>query len=398
MNQLLFWVSIGLIFYAYLGFPLLLLVRGLLRRRPVRQADITPRLSMVITAHNEAKTIRAKLDNVLALDYPRDQLEIIIASDGSDDGTNEIVAAYAGRGVRLLALPRRGKIPALNAAAAQATGEIVVFSDANSIYAPHALRSLVRPFADAAVGAVGGNQCYVSSSHGNAASFGERLYWSLDRTLKTMQSRAGNMISATGAIHAIRRVLFRPVPLGVGDDFVISTRAISHGYRLVFEPNATAYESIAPTDEAEFQRKVRVIVRGLRGLWAVKELFNPWRYGFYSVQIFSHKLLRWSVGWLLMVLLGASLSLYAAGSFYQVVTLGQVAFYGCALCALALRNTSLAQYKAFKLLTIPFYFCLANIAAMRAWLQLLGGKRIDVWDSNRYTREVQDAVDLRHDA
>lgn len=388
MTQFLFWGSMGLIIYTYFGFPLLLLVRRLFQRHPVRKASITPHVSLVIVAHNEVEAIGAKLDNVLTLDYPRDKLEIIIASDGSDDGTNEVVAGYAERGVQLLAFPHQGKIPALNAAVMQATGQILVFSDANSIYTPDALRVLVRPFADPAVGAVGGNQCYVSSTNGNAANFGERLYWSIDRRLKAMQSESGNIISATGAIHAIRHELFQAVPLGVCDDLVISTRAISQGYRLVFEPNAIACETVAPTDRAEFQRKVRVTVRALRGLWAVRELFNPLRYGFYAIQIFSHKLLRSSVGWLLIVLLGASLSLYGAGSFYQAVTQGQVAFYGCALAASVLRHTSMARLKAFTLLTIPFYFCLVNIAALYAWLLVLRGKRIDVWGSHRYVGKV----------
>jgi len=391
-KQFLFWGAMGLIIYAYIGFPLLLLVRGLLRPRLVRKARIEPLISLVIVAHNEAAAIGAKLENVLALDYPHDRLEVIVASDGSDDETNAIVESYGDRGARLLAFPRQGKIPALNAAVMQASGNILVFSDANSMYSPAALRNLIAPFADSTVGAVGGNQCYLSSTAGNTASLGERLYWNFDRTLKTMQSKAGNMISATGAIHAIRHELFRPVPLGVGDDFVISTRAIAQGYRLVFEPEAIAYETIAPTDQAEFQRKVRVIVRGLRGLWAVKELFNPLNYGFYALQICSHKLLRWSVCWLLIILFGASLSLYRVSTFYQLIMQAQIIFYACAGFTLMLRQTAVARLKAFKILAIPFYFCLANYAALRAWLQLLAGKRVDVWDSKRHVGKAASAT------
>ncbi len=385
----LFWGSLGLIVYAYIGFPLLLLVRGLLRHRPYHEAEIEPEVTLLIVAHNEEASIAAKLDSVLALDYPREKLRILVASDGSDDRTDEIVAGYAAQGVRLLPFPRQGKIPVLNAAAAQAEGEILVFSDANSLYAPDALRHLLRPLADPTVGAVAGNQVY-SSSAGNAASVGEQMYWRFDRLLKTTQSRAGNAISATGAIYAIRRSLFRPVPPGVGDDFVISTRAISQGYRLVFAPDAVAAEPIAPSDEAEFKRKVRIIVRGLLGLWAVRELFNPLRYGFYSLQIFSHKLLRWSVGWLLLLLALVSLPMARRGRLYRAALLGQVAFYGAAGAALALRGTPLARRKGFKLLTIPYYFCLANVAAVRAWLQLLGGTRIDVWESKRHTMESRE--------
>ena len=388
LNHILFWTALGLIVYAYLGFPAVLLVRGLLRRRPVQRTTIEPHVSLVIVAHNEASTIAAKIENVYALDYPREKLEVIIASDGSDDGTNELVASYVDRGLRLFEFSRQGKIPALNAAVVRATGDILVFSDANSMFAPDALRALIAPFADPTVGAVGGNQCYVSGqgsrrAGGHAASFGERLYWDYDRLLKSLQSRAGNMTSATGAIHALRRELFHPVPFGVSDDFVISTRAVAQGYRLVFEPKAVAYEAIAPSDRAEFKRKQRVLVRALAALWAVRQLLNPFRYGFYAVQLASHKLLRWSVCWLLMLLFGASALLYNAAPLYRLLTQAQMLFYAWALLVWAVRDTALMRRRYAKVLSIPFYFCMANFAALQAWLQMLGGKRVDVWDSAR---------------
>jgi cellulose synthase/poly-beta-1,6-N-acetylglucosamine synthase-like glycosyltransferase len=395
-DHILFWTALGLIVYTYLGFPAVLLVRGVLQRRPVKKGSIEPRATLVIVAHNEVATIGAKIENVYALDYPADKLEVIIASDGSDDGTNELVASYAHRGLRLIEFPRSGKIPALNAAVARATGEILVFSDANSMYARDALRNLIAPFADPTVGAVGGNQCYVAENgkrnSGHAASLGERLYWDYDRLLKTLQSQAGNMTSATGAIHAVRRDLFRPVPLGVSDDFLISTTAIAQGYRLVFERNAIAYESVAPTESAEFNRKKRVLVRALAGLWAVRQLLNPLRYGFYAVQLASHKLLRWSVCWLLIVLFGASLSLYGAGPLYRSLAQCQIAFYAAALLVWALRDTAVVRRRYFRIFSIPFYFCMANYAALRAWLQMLGGKRVDVWDSKRSTSTAGPAL------
>jgi cellulose synthase/poly-beta-1,6-N-acetylglucosamine synthase-like glycosyltransferase len=397
VNLIIFWTVFGLIVYAYLGFPALLLVRGLLPHRPVRKAPIEPRVSLIIVAHNEAASIGAKIENVYALDYPSDRLEVIVASDGSDDGTNELVASYTDRGLRLLEFSRAGKIPALNAAASLATGDVLVFSDANSMYPPDALRALIAPFADPAVGGVGGDQCYVKENGnrlagGHAASLGERLYWTYDRLLKTLQTRAGNMTSATGAIHAVRRHLFQPVPLGVSDDFVISTRTIAQGYRLVFERDATAYETVAPTDRAEFDRKKRVIVRALAGLWAVRQLLNPLRYGFYTVQLASHKLLRWSVCWLLPVLFGASLSLYSAGPFYRLLALAQVLFYAAALVVWTVRDTALVRRRSFKVLSVPYYFCMANYAALRAWVQMLGGKRVDVWDSKRPASSASPAL------
>lgn len=397
--KILFWGALSLIIYAYVGFPLLLLVRGLLIRKSIKKATITPKVSLIIVAHNELATIGAKLANILELTYPQNKLEIIIASDGSDDGMNELVARHPDQRIRLLALPRQGKIPALNHAVTQATGEILVFSDANSMYKADALQMLIAPFADPTIGAVGGNQCYVPDATSNMVGLGERFYWNFDRILKSMQSKAGNMISATGAIHAIRSELFQPVPLGVGDDFVISTRTIEQGYRLVFEPKAIAYESIAPTDKAEFNRKVRVIVRGLRGLWAVKALFNPLRYGFYAIQITSHKLLRWSISLLLITLFATSLSLYGSGAHYRLFTQAQLLFYAFALIAWGLRNTTLAYWNSFKLLALPFYFCLANYAALCAWQQVINGKRVDIWDSKREASDgsrQEERIEINH--
>ncbi len=380
MSEVIFYAAMLLILYTYLLFPAIVLLRGLVCRRPYQTADISPRVSIVIVAHNEADTIAAKLENLLALDYPHDRLQIVVASDGSDDGTDEMVCRYAQHGVQLLDLPRQGKIPALNAAVEQTTGEILVFSDANSMFVPGALNSLLRPFADPKVGAVAGNQRYTTEGR-NTASFGERLYWSFDRALKAMERRSGSIIAATGAIHAIRRELFRPVPSGVCDDFVISCGAIEQGYRLAFEPDAVAYESTALSDRAEFQRKTRVIVRGLRALWALRALFNPLRYGFYSVQIASHKLLRWSVGWLLLVFFAASAALSQSEPVGQFSFWAQVVFYGSALLAFAGREVR--WVRAIKPLAIPYYFCLVNFAAVVAWLRLLCGKPIDAWDSGR---------------
>ncbi|HEX6287605.1 MAG TPA: glycosyltransferase family 2 protein [Herpetosiphonaceae bacterium] len=380
MRKALFWGSLGLIIYNYLGFPLLMLARGLVWRRAVKRADITPRVTLVIAVYNGEQWIGKRLDNALSLDYPRDQLEIIVGSDGSTDRTNEIIAGYVERGVQFLALPRQGKIPTLNAAVARATGEILLFSDATSIFAPDALRFLVRSFADPSVGAVGGHQVYVSGVKSGSANIAERLYWRFDQTLKTLQSQSGSMIASAGSLYALRSELFEPIPVGVLDDHFVSTLAIAKGYRLVLEPDAIVYQTIASSDHAEFRRKVRVIAQGLWTMWIQRPLFNPLRYGFYSIQLFSHKLLRWSIVWPLLLLLGVSPTLYRAGRFYRLITLGQLGFYGSALAALALRQTPLAGLRPFKLLSIPYYFCMVNLAELRAWLMVVSGKRIAMWD------------------
>ena len=310
MTTFLFWAALGIVAYTYVLYPLLLMLRALFYSRPVRLADITPSVTVIVCARNEVEGIGDKLKNLACLDYPRDRLDILIASDGSTDGTDDVVRRC--QDVRLLPLPRRGKISTLNAAVAEATGEILVFSDANSMYAPNAVRALVRPFADASVGGVAGAQRYLPGDGKADGAGGERAYWSLDRQLKEWQSRAGSATSATGAIYAIRRSLFREVPLGVTDDFAISTKVVAQGYRLLFCSEAVAYEPVAASDRTEFGRKVRIMTRGLSGVVARRELLNPFCHGFYAIQLFSHKVLRRLVAVPLLLLLLLSLLLLLA--------------------------------------------------------------------------------------
>lgn len=376
-----FWLAVAVVLYTYVGYPALMLVHGLLNRRKTITSDNREsNVSLIIAAHNEEESIGAKLENVLCLNYPAARLEILIASDGSTDRTNQIVQSYQTRGVRLLALPRRGKASALNAAVAASHGDILVFSDANSMYSPNAVSELVKHFADEQIGGVAGNQVYLPEGATSLTSDGERLYWGLDRWLKRNQSRAGNVISATGAIYAIRRSLFRSVPEGVTDDFVTSTRVVAQGYRLVFEPNAVAFEPVAKSSEVEFGRKVRVMTRGLCGVLAMRELLNPIRFGMYSVQLFSHKVLRRLVALPLLVIGLMSPFLWGQGLIYQFATVVQLMFYGLALCGLVLRGTALKRAKLF---TVPFYFCLVNTAALVATANVIRGNRILLWEPQR---------------
>ncbi|MDQ3777387.1 MAG: glycosyltransferase family 2 protein, partial [Actinomycetota bacterium] len=325
--ETLFWTATATVLYTYVLFPLLLFLRAWLRPRPHTNADVSPTVSIVIAARNEERAIGAKLENLLALDYPPDRLEIVIASDGSKDGTEEVVRAYEDGRIRLLALPTSGKAAALNEAVAASRGEILVFSDANSMYERDAIRMLVRPFADPSVGGVAGNQRYAPPDGSDGSAVGERNYWSFDRALKIAESRAGNVISATGAIYAVRRTLFRGVPPGVTDDFVASTAVIAQGHRLVFEPNAVAYEPPGASSGAEFDRKVRVMTRGFRAVWTTRELLDPRRHGFYALQLASHKLLRRLMAAPLVVIGATGAALRRKGPFYRRATIAQAVVY-----------------------------------------------------------------------
>jgi cellulose synthase/poly-beta-1,6-N-acetylglucosamine synthase-like glycosyltransferase len=378
----LFWVSAGTIAATYVLFPAAILVRGRLLRRPVMAADSEPDVTVIIAAHNEERSIGARLANLLETDYPPDRRQILVASDGSDDGTNATVRSFADRGVRLLDLPRLGKAGALNAALAEARGEIVVFSDANSMFASDAIRAIVRPFADPDVGGVAGDQRYLRGGASGAMAEGERGYWNLDRMLKRAESSSGNLISATGAIYAVRRELIPPVPDGVTDDFITSTAVIAAGRRLVFAEDAAAYEPVASSGGVEYGRKVRVMTRGLRGVLLRRALLDPRRTGFYALQLFWHKLLRRLMVLPLIGLAVSSPLLIGSGFFYGLAAAGQALFYALAATGIALRGRPVSKARP---LAFPAYFCLVNLAALHAAINVVRGHRIDRWEPQRPT-------------
>lgn len=389
MNRAIFWLAAAVVGWTYAGFPAFVVLRARLRPRPHTQADITPTVSVVIAAHDEQDVIGARVDNLLALEYPPDRLEVVIASDGSTDATAALAARRGDPRVRVLDLPRVGKATALNSAVEASTGSILLFSDANTTFAPDAVRVLVRSFADDEVGGVAGNQLYLRDdvasglAAGTAAGVGERRYWDMDRVVKVAESRGGNVISATGAIYALRRELFRPVPDGVTDDFATSTQVVRQGRRLVFEPGAVAVEPVAGGSRREYGRKVRIMTRGLRGVAAARELLDPRRSGFYALQLLTHKVLRRLMVVPLLVVAAVTPSLWNDGAIYRAAAVGQVAVYGLGAAGLALRDHPAGRRPWFAL---PAFFCLVNIASAHAVWNLVTGRRIDRW------RPARDAV------
>jgi GT2 family glycosyltransferase len=380
MTRGLFAAAAALVAYTYVGFPLLVLLRARLRPRPYRRAPITPTVSVVVAARNEARSIAKKLDSLAALDYPHDRFEVIVAADGCDDGTEAVARSRGDERVRVLSLPRVGKAGALNAAAAVATGEILVFSDANSLYAPSSLRALVAPFADPEVGGVAGDQRYLADGAEAAVATGERRYWDLDRALKVAESRGGNVISATGAIYAVRRELFRPVPDGVTDDFATSTAVIAQGRRLVFAPDAVAFEPVGHSGEVEFERKVRIMTRGLNAVLARHELLDPRRHGFYAVQLLSHKVLRRLMAVPLALLAVTTASLGRRSAPFRAMAAAQGALYALGAAGLLLGGRRAGHTR---IVALPAYFCMVNLASLRAVWNVARRRRIDRWEPRR---------------
>ena len=376
-NRLIYWLhwcSFWTIIYTFIGFPLLIILRGRLQAHPVNRAPLTPKVSMIIAAYNEAPIIKQKLANAFALDYPTDDLEIIVASDGSDDGTENQVKQCQGKyPVKLLTLPRQGKNLAINSAVKAAHGNILMFTDADTMLAPDALRNLMVAFNDPEVGAVAGDYRHDTDTLEGA---NERDFWNLERMLKRLQSRAGSITSAWGPIYAIRRSLFRPIPIGVTDDYFTSVQALVAHTRLVFEERAVAIGPVASSAKVEFQRKLRIITAGLQGVWQTRSLLNPFEYRFVSIQLFSHKVLRRVMGIPLLILFITSLILWPTGWLYKSMAVSQLVFHGAAMPGFFLRGTVLGQ---LKMLRLPFFVDMVYIASTLALFNLLRGTRHDLW-------------------
>ena len=377
--EIAFWVSLALIAYVYVGYPLLLLlVNALVRPKPVAAAEITPKTTLIVSAFNEEDVIGDKIRNSLALDYPMDALEIVIVSDASDDDTDAIVQAFPEENVKLLRMEDRGgKTLGLNAAVAAATGEIVVFSDANAMYDAKAMRFLVGNFADPAVGAVVGESTYEAPE--NDADQSESSYWQYEIGIKRLETRLGSVVGGDGAIYAIRRELYRPMPADALSDFVNPLQIVDQGYRCVYEPRAFSVEESAGQFDKEFRRKVRIVNRAWRATMRMRSMLNPFAHGFFALKFWSHKLLRWLVPLFLLVLLIASAAIATRHPVYLAALAGQLLFYSLALIgALARRRYNLPFF-----VSVPYYFCLVNIAGLKGIAEYYLGKSYTTWATPR---------------
>ena len=374
--RLIFWLSLGLMVYVYVGYPLMLVVVARRRKPPRRDDNYTPSVSMVIAAHNEEKVLREKIENSLRLDYQPERLEIIVASDGSEDGTNTLAREYADRGVTLHEItPRGGKTRALNLAIPRARGEILVLSDANTMYRPDAVRRLVRHFVDHSVGAVSGDVQLVNAAREYAAS--ESLYYRYERWLQVLESRLGSIIGADGAMYALRREAFAPVPPQIiVDDFVISMNVACAGYRVIYEPEAIAVEQGTLSSSEEYGRKVRIVAGGIHALFCgqgVPGLKQPrllWCY-------VSHKLLRWLMPLFLLAALGTSAALSRDAFMYQAALITQVIFYAAAV----LHRLGFRALERVRGGAVPYYFCLVNGAALTGLWRALKRTQAVTWRS-----------------
>lgn len=376
-----FVLCVALILWVYVGYPLfLLLITRLTPGQPVQRRAITPPVTLIISAYNEGRVIRKKIENSLALDYPRERLEVLVVSDGSDDDTDAIVGEYKDRGVRLLRMRERGgKTVGLNCAVPQAAGEIIIFSDANALYHPQVVRNLTRNFADPEVGCVTGESRYEIDENSADSTASENLYWRYELALKKMETQVGSLVGGDGAIYSIRKSLFRPLRPEDLSDFVNPLQIVAQGYRNVYEPEAISFEGGAESFEKEFRRKVRIVNRAWRGLWRVRQILNPLRFGFYTVQVISHKLLRWLIPVFMAGAFFANLFLLHYGIIHQVFFVLQLTFYVLAIIGwLQSRRPAIA-----KVFYVPYYFCLVNYASLVGIISNYRGQKFAVWNTVR---------------
>mgnify|MGYP000428854642 CR=1 FL=1 len=380
MLVVLFWSCLAVIAYVHLGYPLLMALLALIKKQqtlsPFKE---WPTISLIIAAYNEERVLAAKLVNSLTIDYPRERLEIIVASDGSTDATDQIASRFAAQGVRLLRLEgRQGKTAVQNAAAAEASGEILVFSDANALFDPDALRRLVAGFADPTVGCVEGRRVDFAATT-SATVRTELTYRDWESKIKVWESRVLSCVGATGPIYAVRRSLYVPLNPAVISDFMEPLLIMCrHGKRQVFEPAAISREAVQDKMRDEFCRKVRIMTRCLNSLKKTPQVLNPFQNGWFALQVWSHRLLRWLVPVFALIGLTANI-LLLSHPFYRLSLLLAMVFLLMGAIGALLEHFRLGA----TILRLPHYFCAANLAALAALSNCLRGKTIAAWQTER---------------
>jgi cellulose synthase/poly-beta-1,6-N-acetylglucosamine synthase-like glycosyltransferase len=376
--EIAFWVCLALVTYIYVGYFAGVFLLAPILNRNVSKADIEPSITVVISAFNEEREIEHTVVNKLSQDYPSDRLEVIVVSDGLTDRTDEIIQDLARRSEGRLKLlrqePRQGKTQALNMALGHTSAEIVVFADANSIYAPGAIRSLVRNFADSSIGYVTGQMAYTNPTESGVGA-GSGSYMSYENELRKWETRLGSIVGVDGGIDAIRRRLYMPMRTDQLPDFVLPLNVIEQGSRVVYEPNAVVFESALSDATSEFRMRVRVSLRAMWALYDKRRLLNPFRYPMFAWQLMSHKVLRYGAFLPLLGLLLFNILALGQHVFYAWFLIAQIVAYAIAMIGNFLRQDSGVQTAV----VAPYYFVILNAACMLAFLKFILGQKMVLW-------------------
>ena len=373
-TRALFWLAGSALVWTHAGYPLAAAALARIRPRPVRREDVTPEVTVVVAAHDEEGVIARRVENLLALDYPPERLAVVVASDGSQDGTDAAVQAIAEREprVRLVSAPRRGKVPAQDAVVAELDSEVVAFTDANSLWAPDALRTLVRSLADPTVGYVCGKLDLQRADGTNR----EGVYWRYELWVRESESRLAGITAGNGAIYAVRREDYRPSDPRMGHDLGFPYALAQRGRRAVYEPDALAFEKAARSSEDELGRRLRMQAQGWTHVLSGRMLrpAEP----LFLAQLVSHRVLRFGSGLLHVALLGSSLALAGRGGVYRAALVAQLAWLGLAAAGrlrLPLPGAAIA-----------WYYLLVTAATVGGLARALRGDAPVVWEKAEGTR------------
>lgn len=376
----IFYISIILLFYTYLGYPLLMmLLLKLKKERPINKKEITPYISIVIPAYNEEKSIGAKLNEVLNLNYPREKMEVIVVSDASSDRTDEIISGFLSQGVKLVRMEQRsGKIAAYRKALPLLKGEIIVFSDATSILSTNSLIHLISNFNDETVGCAGGVLTYVNLKQASVGK-GEKKYWSYEKRIREYESKLCSLPSVSGTFYAVRKELY---PLDIkddlADDLIVPFYVRKKRMRIVIDESAICKDFTTLTIKEEMGKRIRITVQNIRGLLDKPDVLNPFQYGLYSILVISHKLFRLLVPIFLLTLFAASLFLSLRSLVFLFVLTSQILFYAGGYIGYRINKKI-----KFTLGNVLFYFCLSNLAILIGIGKFFKGEKIVTWETVR---------------
>ena len=380
MISIAFFSCCIMVVYPYIMYPVLLKILSLFRRLSVRSKDDTPRVTVIISAFNEEEIIAKKIENTLALDYPKENVEVIVVSDNSTDKTDEIIKRYESRGVILLSQPvRKGKTAGLNAAVRKAHGKILVFSDADSMYEPNALKIIAGSLAgDRRIGLVTGSTNYVTEGHGKMVVT-TSMYARLERFIKKHESLLGSCVGADGAIFGMRKSLYKPLKDDDINDLVLPLKVVKQGRRVVLLEQLTCTEAPAVDESGEFKRQARITNRTLRALFRHAELMNVIKYPLFSFEVVSHKLLKLSAPFFMISLFPLNILLLGQGDIYYATFLGQIVCYGFCL----IRLWQDRDEKKHSIFGFMYHFIMVNVSILVGWTKFLSGQKSAVWNPQR---------------
>lgn len=385
--EILFWLSLFIVFYTFAGYGILLYILVRIRRliKGKRTApgldQVFPTLTLIIAAYNEESIIEEKIRNTLELSYPHDKLKFLFVTDGSSDRTPDLISAHDR--IKLMHTPvRSGKIQAIHRAMHEVDSEVVVFTDANTFLNKDALLLIARHYADPKVGAVSGEK-RVQQEAVSDATAGEGFYWKYESALKKWDSELYSVVGAAGELFSVRRSLYQQVePDTILDDFMISMLIAQQGYRIIYEPDAYASELSSDNIKEELKRKVRIAAGGIQSILRLKKLFNPFHYPVLSFQYISHRVLRWTITPFLMILaliLNVVIVARSGHWIYLVILLAQLLFYASAFAGWMLEKRKVKV----KVLFIPYYFCVMNYAVLAGIVRYIGGNQSSVWEKSK---------------